>query len=207
LEEDYTYYRISKANIQRMKTLKQSYNFRSYDGLISFLINSLSASDYPSATPQLVMENTVPVILTGIPGSGKTTFLRERLIPKLDVQTSLFVLDVHSEYPSLEQIDLGKFYSLDFASENRKLRFLTSSNPEIARSEADSIFRHMIMMQKALSRWVVIIEEGHRFVRSTALRSLLAEGRKHILKLIVVAHQVESYRGLGIILKVTSGIS
>jgi len=63
-KKKYAYYRISKANIQRMKALKQSYNFRSYDALISFLINSVAANDYPAATPELVVES-VPIILTG----------------------------------------------------------------------------------------------------------------------------------------------
>jgi hypothetical protein len=54
-KKNYTYYRISKANIQRMKGLKQTYNFRSYDALISFLVNSLVTSDYPLATVKLVM--------------------------------------------------------------------------------------------------------------------------------------------------------
>jgi len=195
--------RVTRANREKLKELKKSFNVRSYDAVLSFLLKN-QGQEYPEASSENIMNNSIPVILTGLPGSGKTTFLREKLIPELDTDTSLFVLDVHSEYPKLEQIDLGKFYSLDFGSENRKLRFVTSTNPMIAKSEANSIFEHMIMMQKTLYKWVMIIEEGHRFVRSTALRSLVAESRKHMRKLILVSHQVEPYKGLGIILKVTT---
>jgi len=130
-KRNYTYYRISKANIQRMKTLKQSYNFRSYDALISFLINSLATNSYPAATHELAMENTVPIMLTGVPGSGKTTFLHN-LIPSLE--GSVFVFDVHEEYQGLAKINLGEFFSLDFKAEKRKLRLVPSSNVDISKS-------------------------------------------------------------------------
>jgi len=35
------------------------------------------------------------------------------------------------------------------------------------------------------------------------LKSLIAEARKHMRKIIVVSHQVEPYSGLGLILKVS----
>jgi hypothetical protein len=184
-KRNYTYYRISKANIKRMKTLKLSYNFRSYDALISFLINSIAAIDYPAAIPPLVMKNSVPIILTGIPGSGKTTFLRD-MIPSLE--GPVFVLDVHDEYPKLAEINLGEFFSLDFKEEERKLRLVPSSNVDVSKSEADSIFRHLIMFQRQLSNWLVVVEEGHRFTDSPFLKSLLAEARKHMRKMILVSH-------------------
>ena len=199
-KHNYTYYRISKVNIQKMKTLKQSYNFRSYDALINFLILSHNSNDYPIATPEIVMRDSVPIILSGLPGAGKTTFVRD-LISRLD--GPLFLFDAHDEYLGLAKINLGEFFSLDFRTEKRKLRLLLSTNIEIGKSEADSIFRHMLMFQKQLSRWIIVVEEGQRYTESLLLKSLLAEARKHMRKMIVVAHQVESYKGLGIILRVS----
>jgi dephospho-CoA kinase len=186
-----------------MKSLKQSYNFRSYDALISFLLISLASNDYPIATPEVVMESSVPIILTGIPGSGKTTFLRN-LTTSLD--GPVFVFDVHDEYSNLAKINLGEFFSIDFKIEKRKLRLVPSSNVDVSKSEADSIFRHLIMFQKQLSNWVIVVEEGHRFTDTPFLKSLLAEARKHMRKMILVSHQVEPYNGLSIILKASKQI-
>jgi len=55
------------------------------------------------------MENTVPMILTGVPGSGKTTFLHN-LIPSLE--GPVFVFDVHEEYPDLAKINLGELIAI-----------------------------------------------------------------------------------------------
>jgi len=142
------------------------------------------------------MENTIPIILNGLPMSGKTHFLR-RLIPTLNYP--VFVLDVHSEYEGLREINLGEFFSLEFKEYNRKLRLIPNSNVDVSKTEADSIFRHLIMFQKQLSDWIIVVEEGHRFQDSPFLRSLMAEARKHIRKLIVVSHQPEPFKGLGLI--------
>lgn len=101
----------------------------------------------------------------------------------------------------MKRISLGDFF-IDFSNEHRKVRLVTSSNVDVSKSEADSIFRHLIMFQKHLKDWVIIIEEGHRFQESPFLKSLLVEARKHVRKMIVVSHQVESFKGLGLILKV-----
>jgi len=169
--------------------------------LINLLINSMATNDYPAATPSLVMQNTVPIILTGIPGSGKTTFLRALIVR---LEGPAFVFDVHDEYYDLAKINLGEFFALDFREERRRLRLVPSSNVDVSKTEADSIFRHLIMFQKQLSDWLIIVEEGHRFIDSPFLKSLLAEARKHMRKMILVGHQVGPYKGLGIILKVTT---
>jgi len=198
----HTHMRISVQNYGELGKLKERLNIRSRDAVLSVLLNEyLTSEEYPEATVENVMENQVPIILTGIPGSGKTTFLRDRLIPTLN--SGLFLIDPHNEYPILEKINLGEFFSLNFKRANRKIRLVPSSNVDVSKSEADSVFRHLIMFQKELADWTVIVEEGHRFAESPFLKSLLAEARKHMRKMIVVSHQVESYLGLGLILKVS----
>jgi len=190
--------RVTRANREKLKELKKSFNVRSYDSVLSFLLKN-QGQEYPEASKENVMSDSVPMILTGLPGSGKTTFLRN-MIPSL--QGPVFVFDVHDEYTNLAKINLGEFFALDFKEDKRKLRLIPSSNVDVCKSEADSIFRHLIMFQKQLSNWLVVVEEGHRFTESPFLKSLLAEARKHMRKMILVSHQVEPYKGLGAILKV-----
>jgi hypothetical protein len=184
-----------------MKGLKKKFNIKSYDALISLFIHTIEGEKHPAPTIEAIIANTVPAILTGIPGIGKTTFLRDMVIPRLE--PPIFILDPHDEYPCLKEITLGDFFSLDFEKESRKLRLVTHPNVDVSKSEADSIFRHAIMFQKQLSNWVIVVEEGHRFADSPFLKSLMAEARKHTRKLIVVSHQVESFKGLGLIYDVS----
>jgi hypothetical protein len=199
----HTHMRTSLENYKKLGELKKPLNIRSRDAVLSVVLSEYlnRTEEFPEATPELVMKDAKPVILTGIPGSGKTTFLREQLIPKIN--SSLLVLDIHDEYPNLEKINLGKFFSINFKRTNRKLRLVPSSNVEVSKSEADSIFKHLIMFQGELEHWTLIVEEGHRFTASPYLKSLIAEARKHMKKIIVVSHQVEPYEGLGLILKVS----
>jgi hypothetical protein len=183
-----------------MRDLKKKFNIKSYDALISFFIHTIEEEEYPTPTLEAIMENSVPAILTGLPGVGKTTFLREVVIPRLE--PPIFVLDPHSEYRNLKQITLGDFFSLDFEREDRKLRLVTHSNVDVSKSEADSVFRHFIMFQKNLNRWAIIVEEGHRFQESPFLKSFVAEARKHTKKVVVVSHRADSLKGLGLVYEV-----
>lgn len=72
----YTNYRISRINIDRMKDLKKKFNIKSYDALISFFIHTIEVENHPTPTFEAIMENNVPVILTGVPpGYGEFTEL------------------------------------------------------------------------------------------------------------------------------------
>jgi len=192
---EYTNYRVSRRNLAKMRELKERFNIKSYDAIISFLVHSLGEKKYPSPSVEAVMADSVPVIITGIPGAGKTTFLRDKLIP--EVIGPIFVLDPHDEYTALRVVSLGDFFSIDFGGEKRKLRLVPNPNIDVCRSEADIVFRHLTMFQRLLGNWVIIVEEGHRFQESLLFKSLLAEARKHTRKMIVVSHQVEAFEGLG----------
>jgi len=194
------YVRINRLNRERLKGLKKTFNVKSCDAVVSILLLNRN-KEYPEPSVENLMRDSVPVILTGIPGSGKTTFLREQVIPH--VNSTVFVLDVQDEYPMLRKVNLGEFFSLDFATVDRKLRYVPTSNVDVSKGEADSIFRHLIMFQKDLKEWTIIVEEGHRFAESPFLKSLMAEARKRMRKMVVVSHQVEPYEGLGIIYKVS----
>ena len=191
--------RISRRNIEKLLELKRAMNIKSIDAVVGYLVSEIM-SDFKQATVEEVMRDTVPVILTGIPNAGKTFFLREKLLPSVNGEDPVLVVDVHSEYPNLEQIDLGKFYALDFKAERRKLRFIPNSDVDVSKSEIAGLVSHLVRNQKFLAHWTIIVEEGHRFEKLKVLKDFMAESRKHTRKLIVVSHQTEPFKGLGRIL-------
>ena len=189
-------YRISPKNRDRLKELKVQLNFRSLDSVLSHLLRQ-NSSYYPPPESKLV-ESPVPSIITGLPNAGKSTFLKS--LVGADHGPCL-VLDIANEYP-LAKVNLGDVFGLEWQKERRKLRFVPNESVDVSRTEADAIFRHLIMFQRELAQWLIVVEEGHRFKDSDFLKSFMAEARKFTRKLIVVSHQPESFRGLGEIYKV-----
>ncbi|MEM3769096.1 MAG: AAA family ATPase [Nitrososphaerales archaeon] len=57
----------------------------------------------PPASKQLIFKDSKPIVLTGNPGSGKTTFTKSLM---QEAQYPIFVLDVADEYSGLKRIDL-----------------------------------------------------------------------------------------------------
>jgi len=158
--------RISDQNVEKLSGLKEKTNLKTFDGIVSYLL-AQRIEEYPQPTIENIIQDSIPIIITGLPGVGKTFFLRN-LIP--DLECSVFVLDVHNEYGNLEAINLGEFFSLDF-NRDRKIRFIPNSNVDISKSEADSIFRHFIMFQKQLSKWLISTgsTSGRRKRRSSSI--------------------------------------
>lgn len=200
--------RVTKRNLQKLRKLKHVLNLPTYDSVISYIL-ARNLEEYSIASYEKVMADTVPIILTGLPGSGKTHFLRNVFIPKLSNDLAVLIIDIHSEYDSigLQTINLGDFFSLNFKDSIGKYRLVPSYNVDVSRSEIDSIFRHLTMFQKLLKNWIILLEEGHRFGDSPFVRSFMAEARKHTRKFIVVAHLVDQYKGLGRILQSTFNLT
>jgi len=201
-KKKYSSYRISASALQRMRVLKERLGFRSYESLIVHLANTAEEKEYPEPTPAMVMGDTVPVVLTGVPGSGKTFFAR-KLVESLD-NGPVLVLDVHDEYAGLEEIGFGEFFSLDWTRDRRKLRLIPSPSVDVSKAEADAVFRHLVMFQKQLRDWVLVVEEGHRFMESPFLKAFIAEARKHTRKLIIISVQLGPFEGLGNFFRVTN---
>jgi len=195
----------SKLSPSQLLELNRTMNIKSIDGVVSYLVSEIMA-EFKQAAVEEVMRDTVPVILTGVPNAGKTFFLREKLLPSLNGDDPVLVVDVHGEYPSLEQIDLGKFYALDFKAQTRKLRFIPNADVDVSKSEVAGLIAHLVRNQKFLAHWTIVVEEGHHFEKLKLLRDFMAESRKHTRKLIVVSHQVEPFKGLGRILGVHRAI-
>lgn len=115
-----------------------------------------------------------------------------------------FVLDVDNEYQEFKQIDLGRFFGMDWANANGlKIRFVPNSNVEISKAEAATLFSNLNFIKNsgALQNWIIVVEEGHRFKDDANLRALLIEARKFVRKLIIITTDWRTYEGITLILK------
>ena len=72
------------------------------------------------ASVDAVMKDTVPVVLTGKPLSGKTFFVREKLLPSLRGNPVL-VIDSWGEYRELRNIGY-EIYGVNFKDFNKQIQ-------------------------------------------------------------------------------------
>ena len=196
--------KLGKTERDRLKTWKDKAGHRNYNSAITSLCAIADRQGaIPFADKIAVLKDSRPCVITGQPGSGKTTFARS-VIESSDYPS--FTLDVHDEY-SGRQLDLGAFFSLDWniskfnSEETNRLRFVPHVNVEVSKAEADSIFRHLNMIKSSLKNWIVIIEEGHRFSDNPSLKALLIESRKFVRKLVIVSTPWQPWQGLAQIIR------
>lgn len=167
-------------------------------------------SGHPIATVDKINAYAGPNILTGIPDAGKTYFLRFEYIPT--VEGPLLVIDPNHEYIEIEnRLDYGGVFRLDFSNDKGKYRFETSLDVNVSKSEVEGIFSHLTREQGTLKKvkdeprsqgWIIIIDEAHRFADLSILLNFVAESRKHVRKVIVVAQKSDLFKDLGKILRV-----
>jgi hypothetical protein len=199
----YTTLRAQLDVRDKLKIVKKVLGFRTYEATINHLIvEALKEELVPPATYSLVFSKlgARPVIITGKSGEGKTTTTKTLLneLIRLDPEVNIFVLDVSNEYGEFEKVDLGRFFSIKWERTNQKLRFVPNSNVEISRAEAATIFAHLNFIKNSgdLAKWVIVIEEGHRFSNDANLRALLIEARKFTRKLILITTDWKVYEGI-----------
>ena len=154
----------------------------------------------PPASKQIIFKDSKPVVLTGNPGSGKTTFVKSLM---QEVTHPIFVLDVADEYNDLKRVDLGKFFNINWSKADGKYRFVPHPNVTISKAEANTIFSHLNLIKQngSLKDWFIVIEEGHRFSDDTNFRSLIIEARKFIKKLLVISTDWKAFEGMAGIVK------
>jgi hypothetical protein len=184
----YTTFRVDLSLRDRLRVLKKELGFRTYNALFNYTILEITREGaIPPASYDQVFEKlgSRPCLITGQSGAGKTTCVKGLLSQFVG---SVFVLDVSDEYKELKDVDLGKFFSVNWGKEDLRIRFVPNSNVEISRAEAATIFSHLNFVKNSgtLKNWCLVIEEGHRFGSDANLRALLIEARKFIRKLILV---------------------
>ncbi len=201
---DLTSIYIIKGTRDKLKDLKKELGFRSYDALLNHVALEIKAMGaVPPADFDIIFgrEGTRPAIITGKSGEGKTTTVRE-LLEKW--QGNAFVLDTTGvDYPDFKQVDLGEFFGTKWGREGLRLRFVPNQNLEISKAEAAIVFSHLNFIKNSgeLKKWVIVVDEAHRYAADANLRALLIEARKFTRKMLLVTTDWRVYEGIARVFK------
>jgi hypothetical protein len=93
---------------------------------------------------------------------------------------------------------------MNWRKEGQRIRFVPDQKEAIVvQSQAIPIFQRIASLSysKDLANWVVVVEEGHRFVDDPNLRVILSEGRKFLRKLLLVCVDWRVYQGIAKVFK------
>ena len=167
----------------KLVKLRGELGYPTFGALINALALEHDGGGVEKAALPLVMADSRPFVVTGPSGCGKTTFAQQVLTAW---SGPALVLDASNEYPELPSIKDSRDLDLNTAG---KFRIVGSPNVDYAQLEASYLFRDLQVRRSdsALSRWLIIVEEAHRFANDAGLKALLLEGRKSIGKLLVLS--------------------
>ena len=146
------------------------------------------------ASVEAVMDESVPVVLTGKPLSGKTFFVQRKLLPTLK-NSPVLVIESWNEYEELRNIGYD-IYGLNFNDFNEHIRFVPNTQSQIAETEISAIFSHLDMKRNEMAKWIIIVEEAHSYKNVSAFTKFLYGSRHIVRKMVAVTPQTDAFQGL-----------
>ena len=186
-----THIRVWKKDHQRLMAIKASVGFKNVAWVVHRVLEEQAKN---LASVDAVMKGRVPVVLMGKPLSGKTFFVKDRLLPSLK-DVPVLVIDSWNEYRELRNIGYD-IYGLNFKDFSEQIRFVPNTQSRVAETEVENIFAHLDMKRNELSRWIVIAEEAHSFRNTTAFTKFLYGSRHIVRKMVAVTPQTDAFQGL-----------
>lgn len=170
------------APYQRLTEIKKREGWPSFGALLNALALEHSEKEAPRADVGTMLSDSRPFIITGPSGSGKTT-LAKSILAKWGGPALVF--DVSGEYAELPAVKDAR--DVPFAAGGR-VRILADPDESYSAIQGSYLFRDLARARgPELSKWLVIIEEAHRFKGDGNLRNLVLESRKFLGKLLVLS--------------------
>jgi len=189
-----THVRVFDNDHQRLMTIRESTGFRSVAWVVHKLLEEQAKN---LATVEAVMKGRVPIVLIGKPLSGKSYFVKHKLLPSLKGNPVL-VIDSWNEYKELRNIGY-EIYGLNFKDFSEHIRFIPNSQSRVAETEVENIFAHLDMKRNEMSKWIVIVEEAHSYKNVSTFTKFLYGSRHIVRKMVAVTPQTDAFQGLVIL--------
>ncbi len=215
-----TTFEIDKGTLRRLVEVKEHLGLATNTSTVRALILVARGEGLiPYAVPKIVFKDSRPVVITGEPGSGKTTLVKQLL---MDRDYPAIIIDVNNEFRDSElpnggrfqgfkRIDVGDIFRIDYSKPGR-YRVVPDPNVEVSKAQVELILSNFNMIKLngfnpdvipsgILSKWVIVIEESHRFLESPQFKSFLVEARKVTRKVISICTDWQVLDGMGRIMK------
>ena len=186
-----THVRVLRSDYERLLSIKENVGFKSVAWVVHGLLEE-QAKDLASV--EAIMSSNVPVVLTGKPPSGKTFFVKQKLLPSL-IGNPVLVIDCWDEYKELRNIGYD-IYGLNFKEFDDRIRFVPNAQSRVAETEIESIFSNLDMKRDNMSNWVIIVEEAHMFKNFPSFMKFLYGSRHVVRKMVAITPQADAYEGL-----------
>lgn len=191
MEEKTTHVRVWRKDHNRLMLIKTKIGFKNVASVIHALLEEKARN---LASVQAVMNRTVPVVLTGKPLSGKTYFVKRKLLRFLK-GSPVLVIDSWDEYKELRNIGYD-IYSLNFKDFREHIRFVPNTHSRMAETEVENIFAHLDMKRNEMKNWTIIIEEAHAYKNIQAFNKFLYGSRHIVRKMVAITPQTDAFQGL-----------
>jgi hypothetical protein len=183
--------RVLRNDYERLLSIKENVGFKSVAWVVHGLLEEQAKN---LASVEAIMSSKVPVVLTGKPLSGKTFFVKQKLLPSL-IGNPVLVIDCWDEYKELRNIGYD-IYGLNFRDFHEHIRFIPNSQSRVAITEVGNIFAHLDMRRSELSEWAIVVEEAHTFKNISTFTKFLYGSRHIVRKMVAVTPQTDAFQGL-----------
>lgn len=186
-----THTRIFQEDLARLNNIRDQCGFRGVSWVIHSLLQQ-QAKDI--ATIEAVMNERVPVVLTGKPLSGKSYFVKNKLLPSLS-GSPVLLIDSLNEYTAVKTIRFDIF-SINFEKCNEHLRFIPNSQSRVAETEVEALFSNLDMKRNNLADLTVIVEEAQSYANVSSFVKFLYGSRHCLRKMVAITPKIDAFLGL-----------
>jgi hypothetical protein len=186
-----THTRVLEEDLAKLNSIRDQCGFRGVAWVVHSLLEQQAAN---VATIEAIMNERVPVVLTGKPLSGKSYFVKNKLLPSLS-GSPVLLIDSLSEYTDVKTIGFDIF-GINFGKCNEHLRFIPNSQSRVAETEVEALFSNLDMKRNNLADWSIIVEEAQAYANVASFTKFLYSSRHYLRKMVVVSPKTDAFLGL-----------